>query len=211
MKLLINDRWKNMPWDAVDAVVFDVGNVLLAFDPASLAARVFPDEPEKSSVILDRVTGTPYWTMLDHGTLSLEEAETAMSAGDESLRPAIRRFLHGWQDLPPIPEGIRTLESVKAHGKKAFVLSNYHDSSFAWVQERRAFFGLVDGFLVSSRVGLLKPDPDIYRLAEARFGLTTERTLFIDDSPLNVEAALHAGWQGFWFRRPGQLDAFFGN
>ena len=64
--------------------------------------------------------------------------------------------------------------------------------------------------MISAREGLVKPDPAIYKTLTDRYGLDPARTLFIDDAAANIEGAIHAGWQGFWFNRPGKLSAFFG-
>jgi HAD superfamily hydrolase (TIGR01509 family) len=63
--------------------------------------------------------------------------------------------------------------------------------------------------IISSEEGYLKPDPALFWLAETRYGLVPERTLFIDDSNLNVEAALALGWQAVCANYPGKLDSFF--
>ena len=211
MRLTIDDRYETMPWDQLDAVVFDVGNVLVVFSPEELTAELFPGDPELGSRVREHVTSTPYWAMLDHGTLSYEEALTAMTVHAPELREAVSRFLYGWMDLKhTVPEGIEALRAVKAHGKRAYVLSNYHDGAFRVIEKKYDFFSLFDGKLISSRVKLLKPDPAIYALMEREFSLTPERTMFIDDTPLNVEAALNRGWQGFCLNRPGALRRFLG-
>ncbi len=95
-------------------------------------------------------------------------------------------------------------------GKRLLVLSNYGDAPFAHVDEKYDFFCLFAGKVISSRVGLIKPDHEIYSRLAAEHHLPPERTLFIDDSPANIEGALHAGWQGICYNRPGKLDDFFG-
>lgn len=210
MKLLIQDLFGTMPWDAADAVVFDVGNVLLAFDPPFLAARSFPGDEALQRAVIRRTTATPYWSMLDRGTLSLATAPEAMCAAEPALKPAVAKFMREWIDLPPIPEGVAALAKVRAMGKRTYVLSNFELEAFAHVEAANPFFRGFDGMVVSSREGLLKPDPAIFRLAEARFGLDPARTLFIDDSTANVEAALNRGWQAFWCREPAELKAFMG-
>lgn len=207
-QMMIDDLYPAMPWDEVDAVVFDVGNVLLSFSPVRLLQEIVPECPELHDVLLERVFRSPYWIMLDRGTISIEAAITAMSKGDAALAPYVRRVVKGWWNLPPIPEGVEALKTCKAQGKKLYVLSNYADEPFRHAQERYGFFGLFDGFIVSSQVHRVKPCRDIYDHLIASFGLTPARTLFIDDTPANIEAALEAGWQGLCFNRPGKLRDF---
>lgn len=207
---LIDALYPAMPWDVIDTVVFDVGNVLLRFDPAELAAKVFPEDEQARRTVLRLATGTPYWPMLDRGTLTLAEAPARMAGRELDAIPALSRFMRGWQELPPIEEGIAFLRAARAHGKRVFVLSNYNAEAYTLVRARYDFLRETDGELISSTVGLLKPDPAIFRLAQTRFHLEPARTLFIDDSAANVEAALSLGWHAFWNSEPGKLSRFLG-
>lgn len=212
IRWMIDDKYPEMPWDELDTIVFDVGNVLLAFSPQQLMKELVPDRPDLYDTLNTRVFRSPYWVMLDHGTLALEEAIEAMTGRELSLKPYVRQVMENWRDLKGvISEGVDALKAAKAHGKRVYVLSNYHSDSFQFAREKYDFFDLVDDFLVSSRVGLLKPDLAIYRLAQERFQLLPERTLFIDDTPANIEAALYAGWQGFCLNAPGKLRRFIGS
>ena len=211
IRLMIDDQYETMPWDALDAVVFDVGNVLLTFNPDKLLMELHPDDPALRATLMERMFRSPYWVMLDHGTLTSEEAAVAMAGRNEALRPVIAQMLEYRLNLKQvIAEGLDALHACKAHGKKTYVLSNYQDYAFQYVYDRYDFFRLFDGLVSSAREGLVKPDPAIYKPLTDRYGLNPARTLFIDDAAANIEAALHAGWQGFWFSRPGKLAAFLG-
>lgn len=209
--MMIDDLYPRMPWDKIDAVVFDVGQVLLRFDPAQLLDRLVPQRPDLHDALLARVFKSPYWVMLDRGTATVEELIAVMCTGaPEEMIPHIHRIMTGWWDIDEIPEGVRALKACKAHGKKLYVLSNYGDKPFAHAEATHDLFSLFDDKLVSSRHHVIKPDPAIYALAQQRFGLDPARTLFIDDAPANIEGALQAGWQGLCFNHPGKLDAFMG-
>ena len=95
-----------------------------------------------------------------------------------------------------------------AHGKRVFVLSNYQREAFDRVEREYPFFALFEGRVVSAREGMIKPNADIYECLTQRYGLDPARTLFIDDTAANIEAALHLGWQGFCLNAPGKLSAF---
>lgn len=208
-RLTLDDRYSAMPWDALDAVVFDVGNVLVRFSPEEILRRVLPGEETIWPDILRRVFRSPYWAMLDRGVLTHEEAVRAMTGRETRLAGPIRRVLTDWRDLPDVvDEGVAALRQCKAHGKRTYVLSNYNDRAFDFIREKYDFFKLFDGEVVSGREKLVKPDPAIYRLLTERYALAPERTLFIDDTPANIEAALHLGWQGLCYA-PGKLEAFF--
>lgn len=211
IRLTLDDQFETMPWDAIDAVVFDVGNVLLAFAPMKeIIQERLPDHPELHQILLKKTVQSPYWIMLDHGSITQEEAIAAMIGRDKALEPYIRRVMGDKLELNTVlPEGVAALKSIKAHGKKTYVLSNYHDAAFDYAVEKHDFFRLFDGAVVSARVGMVKPDPAIYRYLTDQFQLDPARTLFIDDTNANVEAALHAGWQALHYNENGKLTKFF--
>lgn len=75
IRLTLDDQFETMPWDAIDAVVFDVGNVLLAFAPMKeIIQERLPDHPELHQILLKKTVQSPYWIMLDHGSITQEEA-----------------------------------------------------------------------------------------------------------------------------------------
>ena len=210
MRMMLNDRCSTMPWDAIDNVVFDVGNVLLAFSPERILRRLLPDHETDYPALLDLVFRSPYWPMLDRGTLTGEEAVALMTCRRTDLRPLVQRIMSGWNEcLDLIDEGVEALQACKARGKRCYALTNYADVPFAETCERYAdVFSQLDGMVVSARLGYTKPDPRIYRRLLEEYRLNPERTLFIDDSAANIEGALDCGLQALWFDRPGQLSSF---
>ncbi|MGN0752997.1 MAG: HAD family hydrolase [Aristaeellaceae bacterium] len=209
IRLMIDDLFSSMPWDKFDAVVFDVGNVLLTWTPEEQLNRLIPERPDLHAELTVRIFKSPYWCMRDRGSASVEEVIDAMSASAPDLKPYISRVMRGWVDLPVIPEGVAALEACKARGMKCYALTNFAAEEFAAACQRHKLFSLFDDYVVSGRVHLVKPCREIYDHLIARFGLNPARTLFIDDSPANIEAALDAGWQGLCFNQPGKLARFF--
>lgn len=209
IRLLIDDMYDTMPWDEIDAVVFDVGNVLLSFQPEELLNRLLPDRPDLHAELTIRIFRSPYWCMRDRGSASVDEVIAAMSRTAPELEEYIRRVMTGWIDLLPIAEGFDVLHACKAHGKKLYALTNYADAEFAYACDMHGFHGIFDGFVVSSRLRMIKPGHEIYEHLTECFGLDPARTLFIDDTPVNIEGALECGWQGICFNRPGKLRRFF--
>ena len=209
MQRMIDDIYNTMPWNEIDTVIFDVGQVLLSFEPGNILEQEYPGQKELHDKLMVRMFKSPYWIMMDHGTITNEEAIDAMVGRDESLRPAIKHILHHWIDFKHvITEGVEAVKVCKAHGKKLYVLSNYNGKSFDYACKQYDFFLLFDDKIVSSRVHLVKPDPAIYKYVTEKYELMPSRTLFIDDSPANIEAALHAGWQGFCMNKAGKLHEF---
>ena len=74
LRVPLDGRVTGMPWDEIDTVVFDVGNVLLSFNPEKTLEELFPEDAEKRQIMLDTVFRSPCWVMLDRGTLPRKEA-----------------------------------------------------------------------------------------------------------------------------------------
>lgn len=210
IRLMIDDMYDSMPWDKIDAVVFDVGNVLLSWKAQELLDMLIPERPDLHEELTIRIFKSPYWCMRDRGSASLEEVIAAMSTHAAELEPYIRRVMEGWIDLPAMPEGVAALKTCKAHGVKLYALTNYADKEFTHACATNDFFALFDDFVVSAREQMIKPGHEIYEVLISRYGLDPARTLFIDDTPANIEGALHCGWQGICYNRPGKLTRFFG-
>ena len=209
---MIDTLYPAMPWDAIDAVVFDIGNVLVAMDEHQVVRAMFPEDEALQRRVLLHTLRSPYWHMLDGGELSMEECVEAMTEGDPSLLSPVRRFVTGWPDYRYIvEEGRNAVYTCKEQGKKLYLLSNYPVEHYERNLREYDFFSLFDGAVISARVHMLKPRFDIYRYLTDTYGLTPERTLFIDDSSANIEAALMLGWRGFCMNEPGKLQKFLGS
>ena len=210
-------RWdltcQAMPWDAADAVIFDIGNVLVGYTPEIFARALFPDDAQQQRAMLERVYGGRYWPMLDQGLITPEEAAKALVGDFGGSEAAYLRALTGWFELKvPVEEGWRAARRCKAMGKKLYLLSNYPDAGYHRLRERFAdrFDPLFDGGCISYACHQLKPKQEIYETLIGMFGLNPSRTLFLDDTLANVEGAMRAGINGLWVDVPGKLDAFFG-
>ena len=206
---MIDTLYPSMPWDELDAVVFDIGNVLVTMDEAKVLEAMFPDPALRAEVQL-HTTRSPYWNMQDGGPLGIDDGIEAMAEGDPALIGPIRRFITGWPDYRTVvEEGREAVLTCKQHGKKLYILSNYIQENYERNVREFDFFRLFDGAVISSSVRMLKPRLDIYHYLTDTYGLTPpSRVLFIDDAPANIEAAFEAGWHGFCFNRPGKLRAF---
>ena len=207
--LTIDDRYSTMPWDQIDNVVFDIGNVLLSFDPPSILRSYVPDRPDLHPALMQRIFRSPYWVMMDHGLVTNEGAFELMERGaDPELIPHIRYIRDHWIEMKDVvTEGVDALKLCREKGKRTYVLSNY-GTGFEYVDAKYDFFRLFDGKIISYRVRLTKPDPAIYRCLIHTYGLEPSRTLFIDDAPANVEAAIANDWQALCFNEPGKLRRF---
>lgn len=207
--LLLNESFETMPWDAVDTVVFDIGNVLLRFDPPYILRTLF-DDAQKRNVMMEKVFRSPYWIELDRGTLTYAQAARAMAQGDAQLEKDAAYLLKHWCSHKQVIEpGWAAARACAAHGKRLCLLSNYHREAFEYNLAHHEIFSLFDVRLISCYVHQLKPDAEIYDTLIHVSGLDPSRSVFLDDMPGNVQAAIRAGLHGFWVRSEQEMGAFF--
>ena len=179
-------------------VVFDVGCVLLTFEPERYVPLLVPGELGRK-LPWELLYGSKAWEQLDQGVISEEGValDTARRYGDESLwrqiLPAVQRFNELMRPMP----ATELIPRLHAAGKRVYVLSNYGRDGFARTADRfQAIFSQMDGMVISSHELICKPDPRIYRILLERYGLDPHETVFIDDRPVNIEGARAAGMQG---------------
>ena len=174
-------------------VVFDLGGVVLTWDPVSIIASVFADERERS-LVRERVFGDPDWARLDRGEISDDEvitrAEVRTGIPAARLRVLFDTFPRA---LVPVDFVLQLVSQVRAGGNGLYVLSNLHHASFERVRDELQIFELFDGSVVSCEVGAAKPQPAIYRRLLGEFDLDPTTTVFIDDTQVNLDAAAEFG------------------
>lgn len=203
--------YETMPWHKVDAVVFDIGNVLIRYAPDDFVQQLFPGDEAAQRHMLEHVFGGPYWPEFDRGTMDYEEAARRLSAQFGRTEAEYLHALRGWIELKtPVEEGWRAAGRCRRAGKRLYLLSNYPREGYARMREKLADrFALFDGGCISSDCHRLKPEPEIYRTLIDQCGLTPQRTLFIDDTLANVEGAMKSGIHGFHMHENGMMDRFF--
>lgn len=174
-------------------IVFDMGNVIIRFDPELFMVRLGLAEEDRRLLKRELFVSLE-WSRMDRGSLTDEEAaEIVCRRVPERLHDAVRRLVGMW-DRPILPvEGMYELvEELKDVGYGIYLLSNasfrQHDY---WPRVPASKF--FDGTLISADVKLVKPQPEIYRLLCDKFSLVPEECVFIDDSTSNAEGAYFCG------------------
>ena len=174
-------------------IVFDLGNVLLNWNPE----HYFIEKgysTEARDIILGDVFRSQEWLMLDNGDLSIEEAVAIISAKSElDSDQILAAFNARLEILYPIESNVKLLPNLKRKGFKLYYLSNFPGDIFDEVHGGNTFFRYFDGGLISAHVRASKPDPLIFRHLQERYGISFHETLFIDDLIQNVSAALLLG------------------
>ncbi|CAJ1841381.1 HAD family hydrolase [Aeromonas hydrophila] len=180
------------------AIIFDLGRVVVSWDPVGIVRSV--RGAQGAEQLAERLFNHPDWLEVDRGTLSLHtmarqaEHRTGLSAA-ENL--AILQAVPA--SLVPDPAMLSLIESLHGAGHTLYALSNMGHASIDWLEQHQPFWRFFSGKVVSARVRMMKPEPDIYRYLLVSFDLQAEQCLFIDDSPANVTAAQALGIGGLVF------------
>ncbi|MCO6392126.1 HAD-IA family hydrolase [Aliihoeflea aestuarii] len=190
----------------IDHIVFDIGKVLIHYDPELPYRDLIPDATERRW-FLDNVT-TGDWNIEQDRGRSWEEAETLLIADHPDHAENIRAFRQHWHKMVPhaYDDSVAIFEGLIEEGRDVTMLTNFAADTFSEAQERFAFLKKPRGVTVSGHHRLLKPDVAIYELHACTFGLDPAATLFIDDSAKNVEGAKGAGWQAVQFTNAERLE-----
>ena len=190
---------------AIDAVVFDLGAVLIDWDPRYLYRSMLADGPAIEAFLAE--VGFDEWNLaLDAGG-DWDEAVALLSERHPERRELIEAFRDRWEETlgSEIRPVVDILEELRARGVRTYALSNWSRRTFDIAAPRFPFLARFDGVVISGDVGATKPDERIYRALLDRFGLRPASTVFIDDRPENVEAAELFGIAGVVFRDAGDL------
>jgi putative hydrolase of the HAD superfamily len=187
-------------------IVFDLGGVVFTWEPEKIMAWVF-DDPNVRALVRTHIFNHPDWDELDRGTLLYPEA--TLRAVERTGLPASsisRFFRHVPPALAGIPETVALLRRLKAKGHRLFYLSNMHVASVSYLERTYTFWDVFEGGVISCRVHLIKPEPEIYEYLVAQYDLKKEQTIFIDDLASNLEPADKMGIQTILFKNPKQCE-----
>jgi 2-haloacid dehalogenase len=190
---------------SIAAVVFDIGGVLLDWDPRYLYRKLFDDEEEMNR-FLQEVCTLEWHDAHDRGKpadASCAELAAAYPEHGELIWAWTRRSEE--MIAGPIQEAVEVLRDLKAAGVPCYALTNMEVWTYPQRLERFPFLRWFEGSVVSGFEGVAKPDPEIFELLLNRFDLIPASTLLIDDSPRNVRAALSLGMQAVEFRSAAEL------
>lgn len=190
----------------IKTVVFDVGGVLLDWNPRHLYKTMFDGDDEVMERFLADVC-SPAWNLsLDAGRpFASGVAELCGRFPERSA--LIAAYDSRWEDMVrgAFEDTVDVARTLKANGVPLYALTNFSREKMALVRPRYDFFTLFDGMVVSGEIGIVKPDPAIYQHLLERFDLRADKTLFIDDSPVNIAGAEEAGLNAIHFHSASQL------
>ncbi|HEX2941900.1 MAG TPA: HAD family phosphatase [Rhodopila sp.] len=195
-----------MPSSSPWTVIFDLGGVLIDWDPRYLYRRLFDGDEAAMEHFLTHVC-SPDWNHLQDGGRSFAEAEAEAAARYPQHRPLIEAWFRHFHEMIPGPiEGtVAILAELRDRNVPLYALTNWSAETFAAQPDRFEFLAWFRGIVVSGQERLTKPDPRIFRLLLDRHGIDPGRAVFIDDVARNVAGAEAVGIRGIRFTDPDSL------
>ena len=187
------------------AVLWDFGNVIVRWNPRTLYEKIFPD-PVECDRFLTQVCTLAWHTPTDCGVTFAENC-AALAARHPHHEAEIWAWHRRWDEMfsGAIAETEAAMEALHARGVPQYGLSNISHETLHSTLAMSPAFGRLAGYVASGVERVMKPDPAIYRLCCARFGLAPSDMLFVDDSARNIEAARALGFDVHHFTDPAAL------
>ncbi len=192
---------------AIHAILFDLGGVLIDWNPRYVYRHIFKTETE-TEWFLQHICSHDWNEQQDAGR-PLAEATEELVVKHPQWENEIRAYYTRWPEMlgGPIPETVDIFKRLKDRKLyKFYALTNWSAETFPVALDRYDFLHWFDGILVSGAEGVRKPFPPYYALALQRFGLDPSEAIFIDDNLRNVEGARAAGIKTIHFQSAVQLE-----
>ncbi len=187
-----------MSLEGIDAVVFDIGNVLLSFNPLEYLRNKYEDE-ELVNDLHEEIFKSEKWLSLDKGTITEEEAIDIISKRIPGKKKYVKETIESFNEmLYPQDSYVELAYELKKKRLKLYLLSNFPKLAFQEVYEKYEFFKIFDGGIISSSYQLLKPEKEIFYALIEKYNLDPKKTLFIDDTKENTDMAKTIGFKTLW-------------
>jgi 2-haloacid dehalogenase len=195
----------------IDAVVFDVGGVIIDWNPRHLYRKLFDGDAAGMEWFLANVC-TPEWNVMQDQGRTWDDAVGELSARHPAHAALIEAYALRWDEMVagPVAGTAALIGDLAAAGVPLYGLSNFSREKFPGVRRRFPELDALRGIVVSGEIGMIKPEAEIYHHFLDRFGLEAGACVFIDDQPRNVEAAIAAGMRGVVFTSAAALRRTLG-
>ena len=181
-------------------IIFDMGNVLIKFDPYYIIDQHNIKDPEDIRLLMENIFHSEGWYKMDMGIYVEDDIyNDAITKLPKRLYPIARKLLDNWyESMTPIKGTEELIMKLKKKGLNIYLLSNAGRSAdIYWPAVPASVY--FDGKVISAFVNCVKPDRKIYEILLDRYGLKADECLFIDDAPANVEGAKEAGIDAYLF------------
>ena len=189
----------------IRTVVFDIGGVLIDWNPRHLFRKVF-DSGEEMEWFLANVC-TYEWNVQQDGGKLFSVATAELQEKFPGYRDRIALYYGRWEEMlnGEISGTVEIFRRLKSAGMPLYALSNWSHEAFPVAYNRYDFMKLFDGMVVSGYEKLLKPDHAIYRVLMKRYNVNPAESVYIDDNKPNADAAAELGFNAIHFTSPEQL------
>jgi len=186
-------------------IVFDIGKVLIHYDPNIPYSRLIPDEAEREAFF--GTVCTHEWNLEQDRGRDWADAEALLIAEHPDKEELIRAFRLHWHEMVShaYDDSVDIMLDLIQQGRDVTMLTNFAADTFKQAREMFPFLKVPRGVTVSGEIGMIKPDREIYDRHVQNFDLDPAACLFIDDSEKNVEGAIAAGWQAVHFTSAAEL------
>jgi 2-haloacid dehalogenase len=186
-------------------IIFDLGGVLIDWNPRHFYSTVFEHEHEMEHFLQNIATSE--WNELQDAGRTLEEATNILCLHFPEYERLIRLYYSEWKKMlkGPIQPTVNLLKALKEQDYRLLALTNWSDETFPVALEMYEFLGWFEGILVSGKEKLKKPDPAIFKLLIKRYQLNPAASIFIDDNLKNIEAAGSLGIDAIHFKSADDL------
>ena len=177
---------------------------MVRWEPKVLISEAFADLDVRR-IVYQEFVGHPDWLELDRGTLTPEDAAARAARRTGLSQREVLNFL--WRvpaSLVAIPDTVELLYRLRSQGHFLYCLSNMHLASIEHLEKAYTFWDVFSGKVISSRLNLCKPEPEIYTHLLETYQLNPTKTVFIDDLDVNLTAARQFGIQTIRFESPYQ-------
>ncbi len=179
----------------IKTVVFDIGNVLLRWDPRNLYNKLFDDSREMESFLHEVCTET--WNLRQDAGYPWDKATAELVTAHPRYETEIRAFRGRWHEMlvGQIDANVALLEGFRRSGVPNYAITNFAADTFKESQQRFPVLRGFDGIICSGDEGICKPDPKIFHLLLERYKLDPGTCVFIDDNAANIRAANTIGFR----------------
>ena len=184
--------------------------MLLDWNPRHLYRRLFGEDVEGMERFLAEVV-SPDWNARQDAGRPWDEATAEAIASHPEHAALIRAYRERWEEMrgEALSDSVAILDELRGTGLRLLALTNWSQFTFPYALPRYPFLRWFEDIVVSGKEGLAKPDPSIFRLLLSRFGIEASRSVFIDDTLKNVQAAGLLGFHAIHFCNALQLRRDF--
>lgn len=181
-------------------IIFDVGKVLVEYDPDGYLKTLGFDE-ETQEAVNDAMFRSPLWDESDRGALSPEELLAGFIANNPAYEAQIRRARESVGNTIELkPYAVEWVKELKERGFRLYILSNYAQYTFEQTEHKMKFLPFMDGVVFSYQCKMIKPEREIYEYICEKYDLLPSECVFLDDRQVNTEGARSIGMHAILFK-----------